>query len=93
MEALVTRASKRAWSAYLGEVSELARAAPPSEARDIVLEVIKVCFPQLLQSHEGAARMKEMIPTYDVDIKLAENAEYFRTVSRTASERLQLGAG
>ena len=41
VEALVTRASKRAWSAYLGEVSELARAAPPSEARDIVLEVIE----------------------------------------------------
>jgi hypothetical protein len=41
VEALVTRGSKRAWSAYLGEVSELARAAPPSEARDIVLEVIE----------------------------------------------------
>ena len=41
VEALVTRASKRAWRAYLGEVSELARAAPPSEAREMVLEVLE----------------------------------------------------
>jgi hypothetical protein len=41
VEALVTRASKRAWSAYLGEVSELARAAPPGEARDTVLDVLQ----------------------------------------------------
>jgi hypothetical protein len=38
--ALVVRASRRAWSAYLREISELARTAPPGEARDIVLEVI-----------------------------------------------------
>ncbi|MDQ5834561.1 MAG: hypothetical protein M3550_16145 [Actinomycetota bacterium] len=41
VESLVTRASKRAWKAYLGEVSELARTAPPGEARDIVLDVIE----------------------------------------------------
>jgi hypothetical protein len=41
VEALVVRASRRAWSAYLREVSELARAAPPVEARDIALEVIE----------------------------------------------------
>jgi hypothetical protein len=41
VEALVVRASRRTWSAYLREISELARAAPPGEARDIVLEVIE----------------------------------------------------
>ena len=41
VEALVTRASKRAWRAYLREVSELARSAPPGEARDTVIEVIE----------------------------------------------------
>jgi hypothetical protein len=40
VERLVTRGSRRAWSAYLREVAELARDAPPSEARDIVLDVI-----------------------------------------------------
>ena len=41
VEALVVRASRRAWSAYLREISELARVAPPGEARDIVLDVIE----------------------------------------------------
>ena len=41
VEALVTRASKRAWGAYLGEASELAGAAPPGEARAVVLDVIE----------------------------------------------------
>jgi hypothetical protein len=41
VEELVTRASRRAWSAYLGEVAELARTAPPGEARDTVLDVIE----------------------------------------------------
>jgi hypothetical protein len=34
--------------------------------------------------------MKEMVPTYDVDIKAPENAEWFRQVSRDASRLLQL---
>lgn len=41
VEALVVRASRRAWSAYLREISELARTAPPGEARDIVLDVVE----------------------------------------------------
>jgi malate dehydrogenase (quinone) len=57
----------------------------------IVLEVIKTCLPQLLQSSEGRARMKAMIPTYDEDIKLPQNAERFRELSRKAEEILQLG--
>lgn len=41
VEALVVRASRRAWGAYLREISELARTAPPGEARDIVLDVVE----------------------------------------------------
>ena len=41
VEALVTRASKRAWNAYMTEIGNLARAADPSEAREIVLDVIE----------------------------------------------------
>jgi hypothetical protein len=34
--------------------------------------------------------MKEMIPTYDEDIKLPENAARFREVQQRADEILQL---
>jgi malate dehydrogenase (quinone) len=72
-------------------ISALLGASPgASVSVNIVLDVIKRCFPQLLESAEGKARMKEMIPTYDVDIKLPENAGYFREVSRTADRQLGL---
>ena len=41
VERLVGRGSRRAWTAYLAEAAELARNAPPGEARDLVLDVIK----------------------------------------------------
>jgi hypothetical protein len=41
VEELVLRGSRRAWTAYLSEALELARRAPPGEARDIVLDVIQ----------------------------------------------------
>ncbi len=56
----------------------------------IVLEVIEKCLPHLLATEEGRARMQAMIPTYDVDIKKPENAAFFATQSRRASELLQL---
>ena len=40
VERLVTRGSRRAWAAYLTEALDLARAAPPCPARDLVLDVI-----------------------------------------------------
>jgi malate dehydrogenase (quinone) len=73
-------------------ISALLGASPgASVSVNIVLEVIKMCFPQLLQNSEGRARMKEMIPTYDEDAKLPENADRFRAVQRKANELLQLG--
>ncbi|MGJ8633386.1 MAG: malate dehydrogenase (quinone) [Luteolibacter sp.] len=72
-------------------ISALLGASPgASVSVHIVLEVIRKCFPELLGSPEGSARMKEMIPTYDVDIKKPENAGYYREVAATATERLQL---
>jgi hypothetical protein len=41
MEKLVLRGSRRAWNAYLSEAFELATGAPPSDARDLVLDVIE----------------------------------------------------
>jgi hypothetical protein len=40
VEQLVLRGSRRAWTAYLSDALELARDAPPSEARTVVLDVI-----------------------------------------------------
>ncbi|HWA10080.1 MAG TPA: malate dehydrogenase (quinone) [Opitutaceae bacterium] len=72
-------------------ISALLGASPgASVSVNIVLEVIKLCFPQLLQSPEGKARMKAMIPTYDVDIKLPQNAAYFEEMHRKANQILQL---
>ena len=72
-------------------VSALLGASPgASVSVHIVLEVIRKCFPELLASADGKARMKEMIPVHDVDIKLPENAGYFREVSAAATGRLKL---
>ncbi|MGA7216403.1 MAG: malate dehydrogenase (quinone) [Terrimicrobiaceae bacterium] len=72
-------------------ISALLGASPgASVSVHIVLEVIKTCMPQLLQSSEGRARMKAMIPTCDEDIKLPQNAELFKELSRKAEEILRL---
>jgi len=72
-------------------ISALLGASPgASVSVHIVLEVIKQCFPQLLATAEGKARMKAMIPTYDVDIKLPENAAFFKTYSDKADKILGL---
>jgi len=73
-------------------ISALLGASPgASVSVHIVLDVIKKCFPELLASEEGKARMKEMIPVYDVDIKRPENASYHREMAAMATERLSLG--
>jgi hypothetical protein len=41
VEHLVLHGSRRDWTAYLDEARELARDAPPGDARDLVLDVIK----------------------------------------------------
>lgn len=72
-------------------ISALLGASPgASVSVNIVLEVIKTCFPKLIQSPEGRACMKEMIPTFDLDIKLPENAAFFRESHQKANEALGL---
>ena len=72
-------------------ISALLGASPgASVSVNIVLEVIKKCFPQLLASPAGYARMKEMIPTFDEDMKLPAHADRFRAVRQRADEILQL---
>jgi malate dehydrogenase (quinone) len=72
-------------------ISALLGASPgASVCVHIVLEVVQKCLPHLLATEEGRARMKAMIPTYDVDIKNPSNADYYRAQARRASELLQL---
>ena len=76
-----------------GSISALLGASPgASVSVNIVLEIIKKCFPELLVSPEGYARMKAMIPTFDVDIKLPANAAQFREVSQRTDVILGLRA-
>lgn len=72
-------------------ISALLGASPgASVCVHIVLEVVQKCLPHLLETEEARARMKAMIPTYDVDIKKAENADFYRAEAHRASAALQL---
>lgn len=72
-------------------ISALLGASPgASVSVHIVLEVVKLCFPDLVASPEGQKRLKAMIPTWDVDIKKPEHAAFYQTHARRASEALQL---
>ena len=72
-------------------ISALLGASPgASVSVHIVLEVIKKCFPELLASEAGKARMKEMIPVHDVDIKKTENAAFHKEAAAVATRQLGL---
>lgn len=72
-------------------IAALLGASPgASTSVSIVLDVIRQCFPRLLDGAEGSARMKEMIPTFDIDIKHPSQAAFFRDVHRRAMQTLQL---
>jgi malate dehydrogenase (quinone) len=57
---------------------------------NIALEVVQTCLPHLLASSEGCARMRQMITTFDTDLKQPGNASLFLKETREAAERLQL---
>ncbi len=72
-------------------MSALLGASPgASVSVNIVLDVIKQCFPRLLETSTGRARMKEMIPGWDEDLKRPENADKFHSIHRKACEILRL---
>jgi len=72
-------------------LSALLGASPgASVSVNIVLQVVKRCFPHLLAAPEGHERMKRMIPTYDEDLRQPTSmARYHQTTAR-AEEALQL---
>ncbi|HEY8899973.1 MAG TPA: malate dehydrogenase (quinone) [Chthoniobacterales bacterium] len=68
-------------------ISALLGASPgASVSVDIVLEVIRTCLPHLL---EGPT-IRELIPTFGIDIKQAENAAFFRNAHARAEQHLKL---
>jgi malate dehydrogenase (quinone) len=72
-------------------ISALLGASPgASVSVNIALEVIKTCLPHLLSSDNGKQRMRQMIPTFDCDLKQAGNASLFEKTSREAMEQLHL---
>lgn len=74
-------------------VATLLGASPgASVSTHIALGVIETCLPDLVKTPEGQARLKEMLPIYGVDIKLPENAAFFREVHEQANQRLGLVA-
>ena len=76
-------------------ISALLGASPgASICVNIVLEVIQKCFPTVCKRKEAQAKLKEMIPTYDVNLaaisKLEEIMQYQKW-SANADESLELG--
>ncbi len=57
---------------------------------NIALEVIQTCLSHLLAGTEGVGRMRQMIPTFDQDLKQPGNAALFEKTNRETAERLQL---
>ena len=57
---------------------------------NIALEVIQTCLPKLLASTESRERMRQMIPTFDEDLKQPDSSALFERTTREAAERLQL---
>jgi malate dehydrogenase (quinone) len=56
----------------------------------VALDVVRTCFPHMLSSVEGHQRMKQMIATYDQDLKLADDESSFREATRESGDRLKL---
>ena len=75
-------------------VSSLLGASPgASVCVNIVLEVARKCFGELLERDDARARLKKMIPTHDVDLRaIKEDREIsqYREWSRLAEESLEL---
>lgn len=80
----VLTSADRTMSALLG-------ASPgASISTKVMLECIQRCLPELLESPESQARMKEMIPNWDEDLKAPENAQRYEELHRAAQSALQL---
>ncbi len=56
----------------------------------VMLEVIRKCFPDLVASSAGRARLKAMVPTFDVDATDPENSHLVQSAAAEANAILGL---
>jgi malate dehydrogenase (quinone) len=72
-------------------ISALLGASPgASTSVEIVLEVIRSIRPDLLESEPGRTRLREMIPSCGIDLKLPENSARYQEIADTARRILGL---
>jgi malate dehydrogenase (quinone) len=72
-------------------ISALLGASPgASTSVAIVLEVIRSTKPDLLESEPGRTRLREMIPSCGIDLKLSENSARYQEMAGTARRILGL---
>jgi len=72
-------------------IAALLGASPgASVSVSIALDVLRTCLPQLMESEAGKARLREMVPSYGIDIKLDQNAESFLAMSSETDRSLLL---
>ena len=62
----------------------------PNARSEHWLEIVQTCLPHMLASAEGRERMRQMIPTFDIDLKQPGNVALFEKNNREASEKLQI---
>jgi malate dehydrogenase (quinone) len=59
---------------------------------DIILEIIKACFPRLVASPPGLARIEQIVPTWARDItRISEAADYCERKMPQVDDTLQIG--
>jgi malate dehydrogenase (quinone) len=74
-----------------GTLAALLGASPgASVAANIALQVIQTCFPGQLRSPDGYARMKAMLPTFDIGLGQPAAATHYARDSACIDEILQL---
>ena len=74
-----------------GTLAALLGASPgASVSANIALQVVQTCFPEHLRTLDGQARMKAMLPTFDVDLGQIATAAAYAGRSAEIDEWLQL---
>ena len=72
-------------------ISALLGASPgASVSVNIILEIVRECFSHLLETDEGHARIKEMIPSYGESLVDPSKAKRQSTLSKQAEKSLKL---
>ncbi len=72
-------------------ISVLLGASPgASVSANIILEIVRECFGDLLQTEDGHQRMKEMIPSYDESLTEPSMADRQADLNKQAEHTLQL---